>query len=813
MSSRALGRGTTAGWEDFDYERWLPWAMLRRCRAWVRATRRRRIVFWLVLVVLVLFVFPGVLGAIATAQSSSGGQPGTISSNSALSWMNIRDSDGVEMSQYFLAQDSGGFFEPSKFSVSTACFFVMVGWLIMEITPIYLVGSVESFSWLDSVEAPLRDMSDSWTRVLVTPYALIFGATTGTFFAMWFYIRGFHAKAAYQIMFMAAVAVLGPALLLNPMSRVFSSDGALGMGRDFGLAVASGLNGEVGTNSRDLIARTQMHMADNFGRKPLQTWNFGHVVDQRPACRTAWSRGIESGDTEQVRKGMEACQDLVAVKAIDNPSWGQLGAGLMMCGSSLIFMLFALYLSFKVLRSVFDLVINIFTMILGLAWAGFIHGPPQVMLIKSFVGVPVAGAEMAAFTALLGGYTFLNGRIFSQPDGNMQMLILGAVLQLVFIVRLRKISKAMRSAEHWMANRFTQKLQDTGGKGGGGGAAFGMGKQDNSSATLKTLAALSMLAAVSNSPLTGRMFRTQGNPFMFRARRQQRMLDGQQYFWGTHTDQYTKSYQGFEQIGDIAEMAMNDPALYRTPRMPVGADTIGDLNMGSSIGVGNFNTYRGAAQLLNAHARYSGYGPDRARPALLQAGYHDPVFNARMDAAHNVVSNISEDELTRFGPLTRLRAATNEFQIRRDPASLAVLEQETLNTLNAMDIPTLAPGLQHHVDSYLADPNRQAFADLQQWAEGSGGGWSAPGAGTTLDIGGGPFTPTADEAWQLQSAIGFQRAQRAAYAVDDILTAPNLNPGNIDAPMHRLRDEVSRMEAEDLWAVGMGRSSYTAAPP
>ncbi|MGX1778201.1 hypothetical protein ACWIGW_39270 [Nocardia brasiliensis] len=803
MTTRVAGSGVrrSARGKHFAWDRWTPWAVRCRFRAWVRAKRRRRVAYWLAVAMVVLFVFPGVLGAIATAQTSSG-TPGTTSANSALSWMNNRDSDGVESSQYFVAQDSGGLLEPGKSIIVTVTSLIMIGWGILKITPIYLVGKVMSFSWLDNFEGPLRDLADSYTSAVYTPAMLLFGATLGAFFTVYFFVRGFHAKAAYQLMFLLAVAMASPALLANPMAQVFSSDGALAVGRDFGLAVSAGLNGEPEQDRTVLVARMQMQMTDNF-RKELQILNFGHEVDERASCRIAWSRGIESGDSQQVRKGMELCQDYTAVHAIDNPTWGQVGAGIMMIVASLPYGLLMIYMSYKIAMSACSVIYNLIQMIIGAALFAYIHGPPQVTFISNFVGVFANSIKVGAWMIFLGNYIFLNGAIFGRPGNHMEWFILLALLHLVIFARARKTAKAMRRAEFWVTNRFAQKLQNVGGKGGGGGGGggggvFGLGgRSEDSSSAFKTLAALSMVAAIGNSTLAGHVFRTNANPLAFRARSHEYMRRNQAYFWGTHTPQYTASYQGFEQIGDISRMAAGSPTLFRSARIPVGADVIGNMNTMSSIGMGEVNSARLGAQVSNAHRLFSGYGPDRLRPGLIEAGFNSPVINARIDAAQNAIGAGGD-------PITRLRAAANRFDAGRDAHSMGVLEQEMLNALHSVDVPTLPAGLDVHRDAYINNPTQGGFDTLRSVAEGRTTG--------PINIGGGNFNPSMDDAWRLESSIGYERLQRATRNVDEILSAPNLDQANINTPLADLRTEISRMEAERRWA-GSGISPFTAAPP
>ncbi|WP_433574707.1 hypothetical protein [Nocardia brasiliensis] len=755
--------------------------------------------WWLAVATFLLFVFPGVLGAIATAQTSPAATPGTTSANSALSFMDIRDSDGVEASRYFVPQDDGGLLNPGRSIVTTVTKCVMIGWGIEKITPIYLIGKVASFSWLDNFEGPLRELADSYTSAVYTLPVLLLGATLGSFFTVYFFVRGFYAKAAFQLMFLVVVAIAGPGLLANPMAQVFSSDGALAVGRDFGLAVSAGLNGEPEGDQTELVSRMQRQMADNF-RWELQILSFGKIVDERDACRIAWSRGIESGDSQQVRQGMLACQDLVAVDAIDNPNWGQVGAGLVMMLASLPYTLCMVYMSYKIAMSVWNIIYNLILMILGAAFLAYIHGPPQVTFISNFFGVFLNSIKVGAWMVFLGNYIFLNGAIFGSPGSHMELFFLLALLHFVIFARARKAAKAMRRAEYWATNRFVQKLQNVGGKGGGGGggAAFGMGGgPDGSSATSKAIGAFALLATVGNSTIASHLGRTNANPLAFRAGDHEMMRRNQAYFWIRHQKPYTASYRGFQQTLDSARRAVETPTLFHSARIPAGANVIGNMNAVSVIGTGEVDSARLGAHIAHAHRRFSGYGPDRLRPGLEEVGFNNLSINTRIDAAQNAIGTTDD-------PIVRLRRATDGFSVGRDAHSLGQLEQEMLNALNSVDVPHLPAWLVGHRDAYLANPTYASFDSLRQVAEGRVAG--------PINIGNQSVQLSADQAWQLESSIGYARLQEATSQVDKILSAPTLDPAYINTPLNGLRNQVVRMEQERRWAGG-GLSPFAAAPP
>ncbi|MFE4455796.1 hypothetical protein ACFROC_00430, partial [Nocardia tengchongensis] len=272
------------------------------------------------------FVLPCGVGALALAQTSGGN---TVGGN-AFSWMNVRDSTGANVSSYMFTTDGGSVLHLDNVGLSLVLTLLFACWLAIVITGIWLTGYVLSFGWLDLLATPLRAMSRTLSQQLSGSGVLILAATVGAFCVAWFTLRGLHAKAGAQIATMLIVAVVGPFFLSDPLAEVLSSEGWLVQGRDVGLSVAAGLNGDSRPQPGRLVQTMQSQMADNFARKPLQIWNFGHVIDDRPTCKGVWTTGMVSGNPDQVRHGLTECGDPAAAKSAANPSAGQIASGLLL---------------------------------------------------------------------------------------------------------------------------------------------------------------------------------------------------------------------------------------------------------------------------------------------------------------------------------------------------------------------------------------------------------------------------------------------------------------------------------------------------
>ncbi|MEV6072946.1 hypothetical protein AB0L82_40920 [Nocardia sp. NPDC052001] len=454
-------------------------------------------------IILGLTVIPGCIGAVAMAQSESG----TMSAgNGALSWMNVRDSSGVSLSRYNFAfnTDAVGILHPFNTAMATAISLEFAGWLVIVVTGIWLIGYVLSFRWMDLFAAPLRAIAEGFTNQVSIPIVLITAATLGAFCVAWFVIRGFHAKAVMQVVTMLMVAVLGPLFLAEPLAEILDSDGWLTQGRDLGITVAAGLNGNSSPQPNAIVASMQEQLADNFARKPLQVWNFGHVIDDRPACKTAWTNSVGTGDDDRIKNAIRSCGDGDAWAAAKEPTAGQFGAGLLILISGTLMLAFGAVLAVKIVRSALDSVYHGFLAIFGFAAGGFVYGPTQTFLVRSVVHALFASLRMAVQVIFLGVYVLFLGDIFQHAQGQvMAVFVMGAILEIIAITQMKRLDASLDRGNDWVANRFSQTLHGaTQSPGGSGGAALGMGTAGAQRHGLGILKTLGAAAVIGGSPVT-----------------------------------------------------------------------------------------------------------------------------------------------------------------------------------------------------------------------------------------------------------------------------------------------------------------------
>ncbi|WP_228002923.1 hypothetical protein [Nocardia australiensis] len=452
----------------------------------MHATRARRWTVWILGLIFLLAVFPGILGAIATAATDT--DPSGASVNHVLSGMRVKDTDGVDVANYVIALNHGSLFNPEYVPLAMGIGFIFAGWIVIGTGGIWFIGYVFSFQWLDIFAGALTGAAHGLVEVIATPILLVTSVTIGATVVGVFIVRGHHAKAAAQVATMFVVAIVGPIFLAEPLAEALSSDGLLAQGRNVGISIAAGLNGDSQPNPGQYITTMQAEMADVFLRRPLQVWNFGHVVDTNPACRAAWTAGAMAADEGLIKKGMDQCNDSVAYAATKKPTFGQLGAGLFL----LVFDLMLLYWAWKLIMipaAALDCIYHGIMSILGFAAGGFIYGPTQTYLIKNMADSAIAAFKMGAFTAAFGFYMLVLRKLFEQAgDQVIPVFFIVLVFQYVAIKQTDRMNAGLSRANEFLGNKVALVAQGRSGYGAGsGGTALGMGTGGGAAAPHRTI--------------------------------------------------------------------------------------------------------------------------------------------------------------------------------------------------------------------------------------------------------------------------------------------------------------------------------------
>ncbi|MBF6172313.1 hypothetical protein [Nocardia blacklockiae] len=665
----------------------------------------RRRVFWCAVLAGAFVVFPGAMGAVAWAQSgaaASGGGAGI----DALSWMDIRDSSGTRLTDYVFATDHGGLFSPLTTVVATVLGLEFVGYMVIVTTAVWLIGFALSFQWLTPFERALTGVAKAMTGTIATPLLLVTAAGIGAFFVAWFVLRGFYSKATIQVVTMLAVAVIGPLFLAHPLAEVLSSDGLLAQGRNVGVAVAAGLGGDSNPDPDRLMAGMQGNLADNFARRPVQVWNFGHVIDQSPRCAAVWSGSMTAGDEGRVIDGLRSCGDMGAYSKASNPSMGQIGSGLVLLVCAAIMLCFGAYLAVKIVWAALDAVYHGFMAVFGFAAGGFVYGPTQTFLARNLVDGLVSGARMTAYTIFLAVYALFLGKLFEQAGGQVTVvLVLGAIVEVVAILQLKRLAAGLDKGNEWIANRFALAMQGPNGKGGGGGGgatALGMGMGTGGathSMSASMITGLTAVNTVNNNPIAGALLGFRRNPLDPNARIRNRAEVGT---WRTNALVHEQGwmlnyYRTREQTIEAARSAVREHGNQHTPRSAAAAvDRI--LNRGGSL--------------------------SDVASAMIDAGFTDHAMITDAIRAYNYRENFAPSVWDGDKYIGEAAASLAVLKLGTSPANMALFQQTAHRLANRRYIDhvhenELTREELNYLHDYFAAPTRDKIRGIQALAGGS----------------------------------------------------------------------------------------------
>ncbi|WP_327117993.1 hypothetical protein OHB12_09130 [Nocardia sp. NBC_01730] len=491
-----------------------PRALLVRCRDWANSTLTRRIAVRLLVSAQVLLVVWTAAGGVAAGGTDTVTRGGNMSAIDGLAWTGVQDSSGIRLSDYMFATDGGSLLAPQDTALSMVLGLEFTVFMVIVISAIWLIGFVVSFRWLDWLGKPLNDVANALTDQVATPIIFAVAASIGAFFVAVFVVRGYHAKAVLQVVVMLAVAVLGATYLAHPLAEVLSSNGLVVKGRDVGIAIAAGLNGNSTPDARSIVGELNGTLADNFARHPLQVWNFGHVIDDSPMCRAAWSSGVAAGSDAQVARAMRDCGDSYAHAKIENPSMGQVGTGLVLMVFGTILLLFMSYLAIKIFLAALSSVFHALMAIFGFAAGGFIYGPTQGVLMRNLVGMVGDAASMVAYTIFLGCYALVLDSVFrAAPGSGMAVIFVGGMLLIAGFVLLRRLDLNLIGGQSQLTGQIRAALAGNPAPAGGGGATPGIGEASlrytlsPGHLALTGMRWLNDLSAINASPITSWVFR------------------------------------------------------------------------------------------------------------------------------------------------------------------------------------------------------------------------------------------------------------------------------------------------------------------
>ncbi|MQY26322.1 hypothetical protein [Nocardia aurantia] len=742
-----------------DAARWRPRVVWRRAAEWLTATRARRVAVRLMSGLAMLSALAPAAGMAGAATRTDAAGTTTID---AISWMNVRDSSGIALSDYVFATDHGSLLHPSDTVLSTVLDLEFAGFMALVVTAIWLIGYAISFRWLDLVAQPLSGAADALAGQVATTALLLVAATAGAFFVGWFVLRGQIAKATLQIVTMLAVAVGGVLCLAHPLADVLSGDGLVVQGRDVGLAVAAGLNGDADPNPASVAAGMQGTLADNFVRHPLQVWNFGHVVDDSPACRAEWSAGVAAGSDDRITAGMRRCGDAAAYAKAENPNAGQICTGLLLLLFGGLLLVFGVYLAGKIVVAAAEAIYHGFLSIFGFAAGGFVYGPTQVFLVRNVVDVFVAAAKMVAFTVYLAVYSLVLDDVFRQAEGHgVAVIFIGGAVMIVGVILLRRAGRTVAAQGGRITDRLGSVLATGQAPAPAGASMAAAGAASSGSGRLLT--ALAAVNTLNASPVTEYLMGRRRFPLSSRSRlRQQAELANMETSAEAGRRGWMLSYYSTrEQVLDSARSA---------------AAEHGHTALGAAVAVDRVIDRGGNLGDVESALAAAGFADKSMRIAAIEAYRHRTGWAPNMWDGDRYLGEAI--------------ASLNILKLGRTPANLALFQRTAHRLANdrfadpELQFARFTPAEQTFLHRYFAAPAKPLHDAIDQ---------VATGAATTIP--GLPGTVSADRAAMLNRFLNVHLSREYLAAAQ---------AGDLPAAAETLR----KMALPEYWA---GTSRFTPA--
>ena len=428
---------------------------------WVVASRIRRAVVTGVAV----WHMIGLL-AIAMASPAHADPGETLPSNSTFSWMEVRDSHGILVWDYFMSIDEGSVGHPMYTVFST---FIMLEYEVYRgVTgfAIWFVTYALRFEWLELLTAPFRSIGDAMQTVTdqfqLTGLLLTAAAGIGA----WWVIRGRWSTGVYELLMAAAIAAAAVGILSNPVERVAGQDGLIMQARDAGVQLAAGLanEGDTTASSDELIDQISEQMADTFIRQPTQLLNFGRVIDGSPdgeRCTQAWDAGHEKADgntRDTLKDNIKGCGGEGAKQMkdfADHPGPGQVGSGIAMLLAGVILLGFATVLAFTLILAVLTALASAVKGIV-VTVIGILPGAGRGALWKTLAAVLMSMVIVIFAVVFLVGYMIVIGQLF-RGDGDsplMMKFILTDIVLIAGIILYRRAVKGLRKASDALARKL-----------------------------------------------------------------------------------------------------------------------------------------------------------------------------------------------------------------------------------------------------------------------------------------------------------------------------------------------------------------------
>lgn len=238
--------------------------------------------------------------------------------NPALSFIQVKDSHGINAWNYELSLDRGGVLAPDKMLWSFVTDFMWGSYRDGVLIGIWFLDWVMSFEWMGLFTTPLLAIGDTMEQVVarfgLVPVFLTCTAAVGAFYIL----RGKWSTGIYEIMFALVLASMLTGFLAHPVRLVAAPEtGLIYQTRDFGLDFVAAMTDTGNAGSKGSREALTGQLVDVFLRMPHQLVNFGDTLDGGP-CEQTYTDVIKAGPygTEPtIRDKVNECDEALGAYA------------------------------------------------------------------------------------------------------------------------------------------------------------------------------------------------------------------------------------------------------------------------------------------------------------------------------------------------------------------------------------------------------------------------------------------------------------------------------------------------------------------
>lgn len=427
------------------------WWWSSPCRRWIT-----RIVMLWHLVGALMMVFAPMASAAPTDEPDPG-KP-VDSTAGYFGWMEVKDSAGINVWTYKLELGSGGWRNPGKTFFSLLTKLEFEAFRFVTAGAIWFLGWALSFSWLETLTAPVKTLGDSLQSIVdsfgLTPLLL----TVSALIAGIWVLRGRYATGIFELLTAVMIASVSVILLSNPVDRVAGDDGMLIQARNAGMEIAVGLTNKGDTTSGSAtedLKKIQSTLADSMVRKPTQMLNFGAVLDgaNTPKCVKEWEQGQRDGK-EIVRKVQVGCKygkDL-AYNA-KTPDSAQAFGGFALDIFGLVFVVFSIVVAASVLMAAAWALAAAVKFIVA-SVVGIVSGPGRDMWWRCLTTVAMTLLLVVFMCSFVVGYMLVIDAFFSSGDNVIAKFMYVDVAMILGVILARRAVTAMRAASERLAAKL-----------------------------------------------------------------------------------------------------------------------------------------------------------------------------------------------------------------------------------------------------------------------------------------------------------------------------------------------------------------------